>query len=116
MRNDFTLFNLILFNFLPDIHYLSPWKSINSYWLIYEEKYELSQYLYDNSYLSPELCFWDAQHLELEANLILHLTHLMVKLNQTLYEHNIIKTTIHTYPILKEIRCTIGTIISVEKA
>ena len=116
LKRDCNLLNFVLFNLLPDSHFLSPWTSIGGYWMIYEEKYEISQYLRENQNLSPEICYWDAQHLELESNLILHLAHLLVKLNQTIYNNTFFKAITKARPIIKDIKSTIDTIISVEKA
>jgi len=116
LKQDITLFNILLYNALPDIHFLSPWTSISAYWMIYEEKYEIAQYLKENYLFSPKICLWDAQHLELEAQLILHFIHLMFDLNQTLSNNTGIVTFLRSYPIIKDIRNTIDTMISVEKA
>lgn len=115
LKQDMTFFNLMLYNALPDSHFLSPWTSISAYLMTYEEKYEIAKYLKENYLFSPEICLWDAQHLELEANLILHYIHLMFELNQIISNNTILESFFFSYPIIKDIRNTIDTMISVEK-
>jgi hypothetical protein len=115
LKNDVNLFNLLLYKKLPAIHFLSPWTSFAGYYMIFEEKYEIAQYLYENKELSPYICQWNAQHLELEADLILHLTHQFVKLNETLSGNNFLSNLIMARSIIKEIKSTIDVLISIEK-
>ena len=115
LKNDVNLINFLIYKKLPPSHFLSPWTSIAGYWLIYEEKYEIAQYLYENKELSPYICQWNAQHLELEAGLILHLAHQFFKLNETLYVNNLLRNIITTHSIIKEIKSTIDVLISIEK-
>jgi hypothetical protein len=116
LKKDYNFLNFLIYNLLPESHPLVPWTSIGSYWMIYEEKYEISQYLSKNQNLSKEVCLWDSQHLELESYLILHLAHLIVTLNQTIYNNELLKAIILTRPIIIDIKSTIDTIISIEEA
>ena len=117
LKNDFHLRNLVLFNLLPDSHFLTLWTSPGSYFMVSVEKYDVSQYLWDvyDQNLSSTIG-WDAWHLELESNLWSRMLYFMRKLNNTFESNNLLKAILLLLPIIKEIRSTIDTIISIEKA
>ena len=104
-------FLILIMKFYP---YMSSYMSLimQSYEFVAMEKHNVSQFLYENSNLSP-ICEHDAILLDTEVKYLKEVKSSLAELNETMSD-NFLRAIIYAAPILKNITKTIDKIIDVE--